>query len=272
MADVDICNQALDQMRAGTTVQSINPSDGSLAGDVMARNYQPRVDGVSRAAQWNCLRFEQPLTLMRAAQGTYFNPTGSASANPPANWLYEYEWPSTPFCLRMRYVFPFYPINAQNTGTIQLPTVPLTTGGIMTLPNGMSQRVIAAPFAISTDYDASGNTVKVILTNAPYAVGVYTARITDTDLWDPQFVDAVVMTLAAWTAQPITGSSALVKELGGLAAQLITAARISDGNEGTQTSDHSVDWISIRGGRALGGLQSPGVTAWDTLSLPLGAV
>ena len=59
-------------MRAGVTVQSIDPSDGSLAGDIMARNYQPRVDGVSRAAQWNCLRFEQPLTLMRASAASFF--------------------------------------------------------------------------------------------------------------------------------------------------------------------------------------------------------
>ena len=95
--------------------------------------------------------------------------------------------------------------------------------------------------------------------------------MTDPTIWDPQFLDAVVMTLAAWTAEPITGSTAMVKDKSQLAASLVMAARISDGNEGTQTSDHSVDWISIRGGRSLG-LQSPGVTLWDTLSLPFGAV
>ena len=273
MSPEDVCNMALDQIRSGVTVQSINPSDGSLAGDVMSRNYQARVDAVSRAAQWNCLRFEQPLTLLRAARGTIFNPTGSTSSNPPVPWLYEYVWPATPFCLRMRYVFPFPPQSGQAAGPIiSLPSTPLTTGNIATYPNGgYGNCVLSAPFAVSTDLDANGNSIKVVLTNAPYAVGVYTARMTDPAIWDPQFLDAVVMTLAAWTAEPITGSTAMVKDKSQLAASLVMAARISDGNEGTQTSDHSVDWISIRGGRSLG-LQSPGVTLWDTLSLPFGAV
>ena len=268
-APVDICNQALDQMRSGVSVQSINPSDGTLAGDVMSRNYQPRVDGVSRAAHWNCLRVEQPLTILRAARGTVYNPTGSASANPPANWLYEYAMPSQPWCLRVRYVFP-WANQSTTSGNITLPNVPLTTGSVAELPSGYGCGVIAAPFAVSTDVDGSGNPIKVILTNAPYAQCVYTARILDPSLWDSQFVDAVVMTLAAWTCEPIAGG-ARTKELSMLAAQLITAARVSDGNEGTQTSDYTPDWIAIRGGRSLG-LRSPGVTAWDTLALPLGAV
>ena len=272
VASVDVCNLALDQIRAGVTVQSINPSDGTLAGDVMSRTYQGRVDAVSRAAQWNCLRFEQPLTLLRAARGTIFNPTGAASSNPPSPWLYEYVWPAQPLCLRMRYVFPFPPQSGVASGSIiSLPSTPLTTGNIASYPNGYGRGVLSAPFAVSTDLDADGNTIKVVLSNAPYAQGVYTARITDPDIWDPQFLDAVVMTLAAWTAEPIAGSSALAKEKGQMAAALVMSARISDGNEGTQTSDYEADWIRARGGRAMG-LTSPGVTAWDTLSLPNGAV
>jgi hypothetical protein len=270
---VDICNQSLDQIRSGVTVQSINPSDGSLAGDVMSRNYQTRVDAVSRAAQWNCLRFQQPLTLLRARAGTYFNPTGSASANPPSPWLFEYAWPTAPFCLRMRYLFPFPPASGVSTGPIiSLPSTPLTTGGIPFFPNGQSGRVLSAPFAPSIDYDPSGNMIKVLLTNAPYAIGVYTARVVDPTLWDPQFTDGVVMTLAAWTAEPITGSSAMVKEKSQLAASIIMSARISDGDEGTQTSDHVPDWIRIRGSGAPLGLTVPNDSAWDSLSLPIGAI
>lgn len=136
----DICNQVCNQLRSGVTVQSINPSDGSLAANVFALEYQPRVDFVSRAAQWNCLRFEQPLTLLRAAAGTYANPTGSASSNPPAAWRYEYEWPSQPFCLRMRYVFPFQPQAAGNGTLISLPSTPLTTGNTALLPNSALRR------------------------------------------------------------------------------------------------------------------------------------
>ena len=285
---VDVCNLALDQLRSGVTIQSINPSDGTLAGDVMSRTYQGRVDAVSRAAQWNCLRFESALTMLRARQGTVFNPTGATSSDPPAGWLYEYAWPAQPLCLRMRYIFPFIGQQSLNAGafgsafgstfsgggssnSIMLPSTPLTTGNIASYPNGYGRGVLSAPFAVSTDLDADGNTIKVVLSNAPYAQGVYTARITDPDNWDPQFLDAVVMTLAAWTAEPIAGSTALAKEKGQMAAALVMSARISDGNEGTQTSDYTPDWIRVRGGRAMG-LTSPGVTAWDTLSLPNGAV
>ena len=271
-APVDVCNLALDQLRMGVTVQSINPSDGTLAGDVMSRTYQGRVDAVSRAAQWNCLRAEGPLSLLRARQGTIFNPTGASSSNPPAGWLYEYAWPSTPWCLRVRYVFPSIPASGAATGPIiSLPSIPLTTGNVATFPDGVGGRVISAPFTVSTDFDGQGNRVKVILTNVPYAQCVYTSRVEDPDLWDPQFLDAVVMTLAAWTAEPIAGSTALAKDKSQIAQGLIIAARVSDGNEGTQTSDYTPDWISIRGGRSMG-LTSPGVTAWDTLSLPIGAV
>lgn len=272
MSPEDVCNLSLDEIRAGVTVQSINPSDGSLAGNVMSRHYQLQVDNVSRAAQWNCLRYQAPLALLRAAPGTYANPSGLNSGAPPVPWLYEYALPAQPACLRMRYVFPHFPAPGVAPGAIiSLPPTPLTTGNIATFPNGSPSRPIAAPFAVSKDLDAKGNTIRVVLTNAPYAIGVYTSRENDPTNWDPQFVTAVVMTLAAWTAEPITGSSSMVVQKSQIAASLVNAARVSDGDEGTQTTDHIPDWIQIRyGGAAFGLANQPGL--WDTLALPFGAV
>ena len=111
----------------------------------------------------------------------------------------------------------------------------------------------------------------MVLTNVPYAIGVYTSRVIDPTLWDPQFVDAIVMTLGAWTAQPITGSSALVKQCADAAVGLVMAARISDGDEGPQSSDHIPDWIRIRSGRPLGLTVPEFGGGWDSLALPTGA-
>lgn len=79
------------------------------------------------------------------------------------------------------------------------------------------------------------------------------------------------MTLAAWTAPPITGSDVLVKQCSALASGIIMQARISDGDEGTLTADHIPDWISIRNGGSTFGVMDA-LPLWDSLSLPLGAV
>lgn len=55
-APVDVVNMALADIGARTLVQSINPSDGSQAGDIASLLYQPKMDALGRSAHWNCLR------------------------------------------------------------------------------------------------------------------------------------------------------------------------------------------------------------------------
>lgn len=258
MDDVAIVNMALAEIRARTNVTSINPSDGTKAGDLAALMYQPRFDGLARAAHWNCLKWQASLTLAKAASGTPENPTG-ADPQPPAPWQYEYAWPSSPFCLKPRYIVP--PINS--AGGVPF----LTNLGLMQPPLSLRS---AIPFTVSADSDADGNAVKVILTNIAQASLVYTARITDPNLWDSNFVEAFVMVLSAWFAEPITGSDKLTSQKVILASNMVTQARISDGNEGPTSSDHLPDWIRVRSGTpdwapvyAIG---------WDQLGFPGGQV
>src|SRR5258707_4915394 len=105
MDDVTLCNMALDQISARTTIQGVNPPApaNNLAAQVASRTYQTQVDAVFRAAHWNCARFQIGATLVAAAIGTPENPTGALPA-PPIPWRYMYAYPSD--CLLVRFVFP----------------------------------------------------------------------------------------------------------------------------------------------------------------------
>lgn len=290
---VDVANQALDAIRSRATVSTINPSDGTLAGNVISRHFWPRIDSLARAALWNSHRYQLPLTLIRARQGTDENPDGTLYGNPPWPWLYEYALPTgflssvitvplnpttgstqtitiptAPLFLRARFIVP----KISNTGGA---TTPLMTGGgfanAVPLPVGATPPI---PFLISSESDANGNQTKVLLTNAQQAELVYTARVSNPDLWDPNFMEAAVMTLAAWIEQPIAGNNQLTAMLAQQAQSLVMIARVSDGDEGTSIIDNTPDWISARSLPAAGmiGASSFYGPAYDAMAFPGGVV
>lgn len=266
MSPEDVVNSSLDQIRVASNVQSINPSDGSYAANVASRNYQPRMDALFRSAHWNCARFQAPLTILKAYQGTVYNPNG-ASPNPPNGWLYEYAYPAAPICLKVRFVFPWIGANAGATGNISLPSTPLTTGNIPMFPNSSAGGPRPVKFVVSTDLDANGNQIRVILCNSPYANAVYTARVDDPTLWDPSLLEAATGILAVWLAQPLSGNAQLAAAAGGMAKQAILTARISDGDEGFTSSDSTPDWIRIRDG-GTSATSDVCYAGWDSISIP----
>src|SRR5579862_1338571 len=249
---VTLCNLALSQIGSRAQVTSINPSDGTAAGDACSLLYQPTVDAFARAAHWNCLRFTTgtkagqppaPLTLLKAAAGTPENVNGSTLPVPPIRWLYEYELPSD--CLKARFLVPQITQQALNP--------PLTTGTTTFLPASVGN--CAIPFVVAADLDQSGNEIQVLLTNigtflaGPPAL-VYTKRLQNIGLWDSQFLMGAKSALAAWLVNPLNCSSAMMQQAMGIAKVMLDAARISDGNEGPTTSDHEATWITARyGGR-----------------------
>lgn len=261
---VDIGNLALDAIRARANVTSIFPSDGSLAADVISKQYQIRIDALFRAANWNCARSQTTLTLLKAAAGTIENVSGTLLPLPPRPWLYEYAWPANPYCLKARFILPLADIAAG--------TVPQTTGGgSSTWFGGFNQTV---PFLSGSDLDASGNQIRVILTNQSQAQLVYTARITDPDLWDSSFTEAAISTLAAWICQPISGSNDLAKMNVQTAGATIMAARLADANENTSAVDNTPDWIQARwrGGSTFNQQGAAAAQTWDSISFPGGVV
>lgn len=261
VSPVDICNYALDQIAARATVTAINPSDGTQAGDVCSRNYQPRMDALFRSALWNCARFQQPLVLLKARAGTPENPSGTTTPEPPFPWMYEYATPTEPYMLRARYIMPMI---QTGSGT----SIPLTTGPQTVLP-AFGSTTDPIPFLVATDTDAKGNLIRVILTNQPLAILVYTARVEDPTLWDPELIDAAAMYLASWIVMPVNGDLKQAAKCEAGVKMLVTEARVGDGNEGPNMTDQTPDWILARARGS--GLSIPSVACmWDVLAFPSG--
>jgi hypothetical protein len=103
----------------------------------------------------------------------------------------------------------------------------------------------------------------VILTDIRHAQAVYTADIEYPDEWDAQFQEAFVAYLANLICIPVTIALDKDKKFGAdmeqrtmlRAKSFITAARITDANEGIQTTDSTPDWIH---GRFRGGVYGGG--------------
>jgi hypothetical protein len=235
---VDIVNMALDTIKARATVTSIFPSDGSLAANVASRNWWTRIDGLARTANWNSHRFQQTLALLKAAQGTPENVNGTVLPIPPVPWFYEYALPTNPLYLRARFILPVLPNGL--TGTIPLTTA----GGAYLLPGMIGGRV---PYQVSGDLDANGNQVRVLLCNLTQAQLVFTARVLDPNLWDPQFVEAAIGVMGSYLCNPVQGDMQQNGVAIARAKEAILAARVSDGLENPVRSDHIPDWITARG-------------------------
>lgn len=257
MDAVTIANMALASIGAQSTVSSINPSDGSVEGNLLSLIYQQKVDTLSRAVHWNCLRKQAPLTVVKAAAGTPENPAG-ASPTPPIPWTYSYALP--PDCLKARFILPYV-----NSAVI---SPPLMTGGTNLAPPLLPAVIGAVKFAVAFDTDALGNPARVILTNMAQAQLVYTARVADPNMWDAHFIEAFIATLASWAVDGLARNRALSIDKAAQAKEIIVMARVSDGNEGPTVTDHTPDWIAIRGvpGDFIGG----GIyyMGWDTIAFP----
>lgn len=266
---VDLVNISLDQITARTSVTGINPASppNNLAAQVASRNYQTQVDAIFRAAHWNSARLQANLTLLRAQIGTPENPSGALPV-PPVGFLYEYLWPND--CLQFRFIIPMPNLPAVGSSPI------MTNVGVTNQPYINT----AMPYVIGIGLDNDGNQIKTVLTNAPRAIGVYTGRIDNPDLWDVGLQNAVIGALSSWMCMPITGDKVLMQQRVGMAVGLIQAARMQDGNEGVTSMDHDPDFMRIRntgsgwgwgGYGAVGGYYGAGVIGgWSSWGAPDG--
>jgi hypothetical protein len=253
-APVDIANMALGQAGSQISIQSITPPlpEGSAEANTAALYYTPKIRALMRTAPWNFTRKQIRGTLLKSAWNLS---TGQPSTNPPPlPFAFEYAYP--PDCLDMRFIPN---ICYTTTSSTSSSSVPLTTGPAQTIwPPNMAEA--PAPFVVGNDTDANGNMIKVIFTNQPYALLCYTAQVDDCDLWDSNFLDAAVHTLAAFFVNPLSLSAGLLKSNIEIAAQIIMNARTRDGNEGDYAQDHIPDWLQVRG--TYGGAGGWGVNGW----------
>lgn len=217
---VEIANLALDVIGTRSTVASL--TEGSPEANAINRQYPNALDCVLRAAHWNFARKQIPLTLLQ---------DGTNGGNPPTPWLYEYAYPAD--CLLMRYIMP----------SVQVTPAP---GGVG-IPSPIAAMAPPVKFLLSTDNDASGNPVQVILTNQPMAVGVYTFRNQNTQMFDPLFVQCLTHYLGSRVCIPLTGDKTMMKNALEMAHQFSIDAQAKNGNEGITVIDTMPEWIRVRG-------------------------
>lgn len=233
-SQIDVVNLALLRISSRSQVSSINPSDGSAAGDAASLLWTPTFEMLGRAAHWNCFRKQVPLTLIKAKMGTPENLTGTFSADPPTPWLYSYAYPSD--CLLERYIIA--PSDSSGIGT------PIFSGNGWASTTAKSQ---AVPFAAAFDTDSTSSPIRVILTNQSSAIGVYTVNQPDPSAWDAQFRQAMISSLAVWLIPALTGNAQMMSISIGMAEKIVKEARRTDGDEGLTIVDNIPDWISVRG-------------------------
>jgi hypothetical protein len=265
---VDVANLALDQAGARFLITSLSPPLPAPNADLVARNYQPRIDALFRSAHWNCARRQVALTVLRAAAGTPENPDGTALPLPPVPYLYEYAYPAD--CLLARYLLANPPAGGSSSA------LPILAGGTTLPPLAFPNPGYKFTVAIDSDPAQPNNPaaqIKVILTDLQFAQLVYTGRIVNPDLWDPHFFTGAVSTLAAWLITPIKDNSERLKSAIAIASGVILQARVSDGNEGVTTVDHLPDFMAVRGFSGLERVMDPQAWyGWEGLTFPGGVL
>lgn len=228
MNPVQVVNIALAEIGTQSSISSF--AETSPEANAAGLFYAPKLEALSRAAHWNCLRSQIELTLLKSV---IINGVASDSP-PPRPWLYEYAYPQD--CIKARFILPYW--NSVYTG------VPMTTAPAV-IPSLWEGPPVK--FQVATDI-INGSTVRVILTDMPQAIMVYTRRLLDDpDLWDPHFLAAATGTLGVYFVNALSRSRGLLQDQIAMVRAIINEARVSDGNEGLTYSDNMPDWIRVRG-------------------------
>lgn len=237
MQPVDICNMALSKMGARVKINSLQTDVSPAAVNCnIWYNHLRRL--LLRSAPWGFARTTVLLTQ-----------TGSILNNPPNNdypWLFNYAYPAD--CVRFRYLVPSPP--PQQTVSPPIAGQPLVWYPWMA-PNRANR------YVVSNVQDA-----KVITTNLDMAIGVYNKDVTDCDLFDEGFVDALSAALANELIMPLAGNVALKSGFVNIAKMSLDEAKAADGNEAIASVDTTPDWIAVRGGYSDWYNGGPSAFAW----------
>lgn len=232
----DIVNRALSEMGAQTLVEDLT-TENSVAAATARLWYTPLRQRLLRTAPWAFARKTVTLSTLGLLTDT---PPGA-----PYPFYSKYLYP--PDCEKMRYILPPPVLPAQgdapdvSSGTLWFPWCP---------PSRAYRYVVA--------YDDSVVPARrVILSNVPSALAVYTADVDNCDLFDSLFTDALEAALASKFIVPLSGNVGMKRDFEMVAENAILKARVADGNESITTSDVVVDWIQTRS--AYGGNW-----AWNT--------
>lgn len=88
---------------------------------------------------------------------------------------------------------------------------------------------------------------RVILTNQEFALLNYCKLVTDPNVFDDSFQEALVRILGLGLTNPLTGDKGLKNQILAETNEIIKQARGDDGNEGLTVNDVIPDWLRVRG-------------------------
>lgn len=190
---VEICNMALARIGVSSFISNLN--EPSNEARVCSLFYAPMRDFALRDGLWNFAKKQVGL----ADAGT-----------PPTQWAFKYTLPDD--FLKARQIWmPGMPVLP---GTYEVP----------------GQTVFVVDSRVRFEIALSG-TQKVLLTNQPEAELIYTARVTDTTLYDPIFVSALSYLLASEIAMPLAVQPNIAKQARDAYVQVMSTAAAHSMNE-----------------------------------------
>jgi hypothetical protein len=108
-------------------------------------------------------------------------------------------------------------------------------------------------FLVQLAKSSSGAQSKTLISNVENAIGVYTADVTNPDVFDDLFIEALQASLSYKLVIPLSGNVAMKNDFKATAELAITQARTADGNEAIPSTDVQVDWIRARGSGSVFG-------------------
>ena len=230
MDSTTLCNLALQQMGARSTIASLNEqSTEAKACNLLLPSL---IDDVLSQSDWNFARRTVALGLLKSRPSNVSGPWQTGWPTPP--WGFQYAYPAD--CIQMQSVIGQGEVGAQAI----IPIFGDAT--IYAISPGN-----AAKYKVSTDLDDSGNNITVLLTNAAQALGVYTSRVTNPNSWTSQFAQLMIYLIAGRLSIPLSGDKTLAKMNMETAKEKFAAAISSDANEGITVQETVPDWIDVRG-------------------------
>lgn len=207
-SEIQICNMALDELGVDP-IQSF--TDATKQARVCKRHYEQTRDSLLAKYDWGFARKSADLALLTDEYD---------------GWLYAYQQPAD--CLVARKILD--PSTATEYMTKFYPEVL------------QSYKGIKIPFEVRAKADGSS---KVILTNQEDAVLIYTARITDVNAFDINFIEALYLKLASKFAYPLRKDANKAKQLLQEHIMTIGEAGVIDANA-EQVSEDDNGYVGAR--------------------------
>lgn len=206
-SETQICNLALSHISVGA-IESL--TEKTKQARECRLLYEPVRDETLRDHPWGFAEKQQALALTTETRN---------------GWLYVYGWPSD--CIAARSIY-------DESAVIHSSDQAQGNGGGSIRP---------IPFKIGTTTDLSK---RVILTDKANAELIYTAKITNANVFDAQFISALSFNLASRLAITLKRDKALRSAMLQEYTFRLGRATFADANEGSKDSDNTSAYTRSR--------------------------